>query len=397
MNTTLLLLRRSLIPHEGSLLTLALWVAVAGVALGIVQLMVVLSVMSGFQGFLRESYTRISSELVVVPRSEHADDPDIGEKLLKAKGIQAVTPFTFGQAMIIKDGVGGVTLEGIDRVRSAGVVPWKEIWVGKPREDIQSKDKHWIWLGDQLAHKLRAEIGDKVKVFVPGGKSGTVEFTVTAITKFGIYDHDMRYCYLDLAVLKEVFYPEELMTMYKCRLAPGHELEEAVKSVQDTLGDYVFVRRWSDLNRNLFLAVQHQKWMLFSVLEIIIGLAAMNVVNLLMMSSHHRRRDIAILRAMGMRIRHVFLFFLVQGAIVGIIGIVTGIALGVGACYLIEHFQPALLSEKIYNVTKLPVKIVASDLAWIAVGAFTVCVVFSVIPALRAAMARPVTALRYES
>jgi lipoprotein-releasing system permease protein len=397
MGTTGFLLRRSLIPHEGSLLTLALWISVAGVALGIVQLMVVLSVMSGFQKFLRESYTRISSEMVVVPRAEHSEDTDIAERVLQVKAVEAVTPFSFGQAMILKDGVGGVTLEGIDLTLSPKVVPWDDIWQEPPLDDVQARNPHWIWLGSQLAAKLHVKIGDKVKVFIPGAKTSTFDFVVTGTTKFGIYDHDLRYAYISLGVLKEIFYPEQLLTMYKTRVSPNANLDDVVAAVEKSVGEAAYVRRWSDINRNLFLAVQHQKWMLFSVLEIIIALAAMNVVNLLMMSAHHRRRDIAILRAMGMRISEVFTFFVVQGAVVGLVGIGLGITFGYLACHLVGYLQPALLSEKVYNVTKLPIHVQVGDVIWIAVGALGVCLVFSVVPALRAAYARPVTALRYES
>ncbi len=396
MRATFFLLKRYLLPHEGSLLTLALWIAVAGVALGIIQLMVVLSVMTGFQKFLKDSYTRITSEMVVIPRASSLTDDEIAQRVASFPGIEAITPFAFGQAMVVKNGVGGVTLEGIDFEKSKAVTPWKQIWVTPPAQGSTQPNGNWMWIGVQLANKLKVKVGDTVNVFVPGNNKRVFPFTITAITKFGIYEHDMRYAYLSLNVLKKLFEPEPLQTLYKVALSGSVPLDVEVDRMDKSMGDFIRIKKWSEINQNLFRAVQHQKWMLFAILEIIIGLAAMNVVNLLMMSSHHRRRDIAILRAMGMRLFHVVSFFVVQGAAVGMVGIASGIVAGLGVCSLIERFQPTLLSEKVYNVTRLPIKVDLRDVVSISIGAFVVCVVFSVLPAIKAAMARPVNALRQE-
>jgi lipoprotein-releasing system permease protein len=219
---------------------------------------------------------------------------------------------------------------------------------------------------------------------------------VTAITKFGIYDHDLRWARIDLKTLNDLLQIADIEPMYKVRVLPKVSLDDLALRIQETMGSTSRVKRWSDVNQNIFLAVQHQKKLLFLVLEIIIGLAAMNVVNLLLMSSHQRRRDVAILRAMGMRLYQVFSFFVLQGVAVGTTGIVIGIGLGLLVCKFVERFQPAILSEAIYNVNRLPIQVEWLDVTLVAVVAFLVCLVFSLLPALRAALARPVNALRYE-
>jgi len=387
------LLRRYLLPHEGNLLTLALWVSVAGVALGILQLVVVLSVMSGFQEFLQKSYTRISSEMVVIPRSEALPDPNLPAEIASVKGIEAISAFAIGQAMVIKDGVGGVNLEGIDLEASSRVVPWNEIWESPVDLAAQKAQTQWIWVGTQLAKKLGLKLGDQVNLFFPGSKHKIAPFTVTGITRFGIYEHDLRSAHIDLKVLKSLL---PLESMYRVKLREGEDLETVARRTKAAMGDRAGIKLWRDLNQNFFRAVAHQKLSLFIILQIVIALAAMNVVNLLMMSSYHRRRDVAILRAMGMRFGEVFFFFVAQGAAVGMIGIVAGIGLGYGASILLSHWQPVKLSESIYNVSRLPIRVELHDVGLIAVAAFGLCVVFSVLPALRAATARPVKALRYE-
>lgn len=396
MNAVLALLKRSLLPVGPQMLSFALWISVAGVALGIVQLIVVLAVMSGFQAFLQRTYTKISSEMVVIPRS---DKNVLARDILEVEGVKAVTPFQLGQAMLTKEGAVGVVLEGIDEATTSSVTPWKEIWVDPPDSFPETK-KDWIWLGQQLATKLGAKKGDKLNLFIPG-QNKVYPLRVTAITKFGIYDHDLRYARLDLTELGRLMGGEASKhdlepPMFKVAVADGHTIEGTQWAILQKLGPAARIRLWSDVNQNLFKAVQHQKLSLFAILEIVIALAAMNVVNLLLMSAQARKRDMAILRAMGLRRSALFSFFVIQGAAVGIVGIIGGIGFGLLACEFIKSFQPSFLSESVYNVTRLPIQIVWTDVAWIAVCAFVICLVFSVVPAFRASRLQPIEALRYE-
>jgi lipoprotein-releasing system permease protein len=314
------------------------------------------------------------------------------------KGVLAATPTGLGQGMILKDrGVGGVMLEGVDLNTTGEVTPWKKIWVDPPAPDAARKYPNWIWVGAQLAKKLQVKQGDTVNVLLAGEEAKkVVPFVVTAITKFGIYDHDLRYAYIDLKLQDQLFHHEDLEPIYKTKVKPGVSLDAVADELDDSMGKMAVIKKWSDINQNIFLAVQHQKKMLFLVLEIIIALAAMNVVNLLMMSSYQRRRDIAILRAMGMRLGGVLLFFVAQGAAVGVVGVFFGVILGYVVCHLVERFQPAILSEAVYNVTRLPIRIELGDTILVCVVALILCILFSLIPAVRAALSRPVKALRYE-
>ncbi len=397
MSALLALLQRYLLPRQGNLLSFALWLSVAGVALGVVQLMVVLSVMTGFIELFERNYTRISSDIVVVPRPDSVVTENLPASILAVPGVAAITAAEIAQGMLLKNGVGGVVIEGIDRDTTNGVTPWEDIWVSAPRVDLEKANPYWMWIGVQLAKKLGVKVGDSVDLMVAEGESRrVVPFVVTSIVKFGIHDHDLRYVRVDIQVLNEIFKRHHLEPLYKLRVKAGYDVDEVASALRASLGKRVNVKKWSEVHQNVFLAVTHQKQLLFLILQIIVGLAAMNVVNLLMMSTNQRRRDIAILRAMGMRFSQVLQFFLVQGAAVGMVGIGVGIVFGIGATYLIEALQPALLSEAVYNVTRLPMRIRWPDVGLIALSGFACCVVFSLIPAFGAALSRPVGALRYE-
>ncbi len=398
MGAVLFLLKRYLFPKRGSLLTMALWVSVAGVALGIMQLMLVLSVMSGFLKLFEKNYTRISSQLVVIPKQKRVGENVFRRQLLEIPGIEAVTPFGLGQAMVMKDGVGGVTLEGIEVDSSKQVTPWKEIWVAEPLWELQKKNSYWMWMGVQLARKLDVKPGDTVDVLIPSQRTGrqVLTFTVTALTKFGIYEHDLRYARVDISSLKEVFRTHHVEPMYKTKISDKANLDEVSLALARQFDVQIETRKWSEIHENIFKAVEHQKKMLFLILEILVALAAVNVVNLLLMSAYHRKRDVAILRALGMRMWKVIVFFVAQGAAVGMAGIGFGVVLGWIACWVAEHFQPTLLSERVYNVTRLPFHIETYDVFLVCGAGFVLCIGFSLIPAFGAALARPVSALRDE-
>jgi lipoprotein-releasing system permease protein len=397
LRTCFFLLRHYLFPRGGHLLSYALWISVVSVAVGIAQLILVLAVMSGFLDLLEKKYTEITSQIVVLPRGSTVHNPAFRKELEVTEGVAAVTPFGLGQGMAIKNGVAGINLEGTDFESSKKVTDWEKVWTVPPLLEIQAKNPQWIWLGSQVAEKLKVKQGETIDVLLPEeGKNTVIPFVITGLMKFGIYDHDLHHSVIDLQTFNQHFNRHRLEPMYKVRLKSGARIETVHQDLTKKVGKKAVVKKWNEMHQNLFQAVRHQKGMLFQVLEIVIALAALNVINLLIMSSHQRKRDIAILRAMGFKFAHVVFFFLVQGAVIGGVGIILGIALGKVLCIVVEKFQPAILSEAIYNVTKLPLKSQNSDVAWIAVLSLVICVVFSALPAWRAARQRPVEALRYE-
>ncbi len=398
MSALITLLRRYLLPRQGSFLSFALWLSIVGVSLGVVQLMVVLCVMSGFIDVFERNYIRISSQIVVVPKPQSLVNENMPASILNTPGVQALTAVELAQGMIVRKGsVGGVVIEGIDRETAAQVTPWEQIWVNPPRRDIEERNPYWMWMGTQLAKKLDVNVGDSVDLLVAEGQSRKViPFVVSAIVKFGIYDHDLRYVRVGIEVLNEVFRRHHLEPLYKLKVADGASVDTVAAELKQSLGRRANVKKWSEVHQNVFLAVNHQKRLLFLILQIIVGLAAVNVINLLMMSTHQRKRDIAILRAMGLRFSQVVQFFVVQGAVVGLVGVVSGLVLGLAVCAAIERLQPSFLSESIYNVNHLPLLIRWADIGWVALSGFILCLVFSLLPALGAAMSRPVGALRYD-
>lgn len=387
------LLKRAIFPRGNSLLSLALWISVAGVALGVAMLILVLSVMSGFLDFLQDHYIQITSPVVVIAKTGKIEEKKLVSEITEDPEIRGVSPFLLTQGMIVKNGVGGVTLEGVSLSSNHQVTPWNQVWLEPPR--IKAQPVNWIWIGKSLADKLKVKVGDQIDLLIGKDSNALKPFVVTAVTKFGIYEHDLRYAYIDLDLMKEIYQLNHLVPFYKVAVEKK-DIEKVSERLKARLDGRASVKRWSDINQNIFKAVNHQKMMLFWVLDIVIALAGMNVINLLMMNTYQKKRDVAILKAMGMRLQGILLFFVGQGTFVGMIGISLGIGLGLVLCQLVETFQPAILSESIYNVTKLPLKVQITDVVAVSAIAILLCLIFSVVPALRAATDPPVRALRYE-
>lgn len=387
------LLKRAIFPKGNSLLSLALWISVTGVALGVAMLILVLSVMSGFLDFLQNHYVQITSPIVVIAKTESVSEKELAQEILLDPQVRAVTPFSLSQGMVIRNGVSGVTIEGISLNDSLSVTPWEKIWTEAP--DLNAAPKNWIWIGKSLAEKMKIKVGDNIDLMLGRDSSALRSYVVTAITKFGIYEHDLRYVYMPLEEIQRIYEPHIPNPFFKVAV-DKKDIDATASRLRAKLGEQASVKKWSDINQNIFKAVNHQKVMLFWVLAIVVALAGMNVINLLMMNTYQKKRDVAILRSMGMKVRGVLWFFVGQGTFVGAIGVMTGIASGLVLCELVEHFQPSILSESIYNVTKLPLKVQLGDLIAVSGVSLFLCLFFSVFPALKAAHVPPVEALRYE-
>ena len=381
-----LILSRYTFPRWGNLASFAIVVAIVGVAIAIAQMILVLSIMTGFEDLLKRNYTRITSEMVV----HSGVTVSVIETVAHHSGVVAVTPFYLSQAMLVTSGrVAGMVLEGIDLKTSSSVVDWDAVWRTPP---IPS-DKDWIWLGVQAAKKLGVSVGDTVDIIVgDSANRGSRPVVVTAITRFGIHDHDLHYARIDAGLFTRIFGQRD--PLLKVRLAKNADPQQVRESLERSLDAGVVIRLWNELNRNIFLAVKHQKKLLFLVLEIVVALAAINVVNLLIMNTHFRKRDLAILRAIGMARGGVFVLFLVQGALIGGCGIVIGIGLGFAVCGALSRYQPLLLNEAIYNVTRLPISTDFRDVLWVSGVALVLCLLFSIFPAWRAVRMLPVDSLR---
>jgi lipoprotein-releasing system permease protein len=386
-------------------------ISMAGIALGVAALIVVLSVMNGFQKEVRDRMLSVVSHVEVFSASGALPDwQAIARDAFQNKEIKAAAPYVFGQSMITRN----------DAVRGAvirGVLPRDEAKVS----DIATQIREGSWselkpgafnvvLGRELARSLKAGINDKITLISPRGEittSGALpqlrQFTVVGIFDAGHFEYDSTLAFIHI---------DDAMTMYKLsaptgvrfRIADLDRAPQVAEALSRTLTGDLLIRDWTRQNRTWFAAVQSQKTMMFLILAMIIAVAAFNLVSTLVMTVTDKQADIAILRTQGASPRSIMKIFMIQGALVGFLGTVIGVLLGVLLALNIGVVVPLIeqalhvkfLSKDVYLISAVP-----SDLRWpdiwvIGGVAFVLALIATLYPSWWAARVKPAEALRYE-
>jgi len=386
-------------------------ISMAGIALGVAALIVVLSVMNGFQKEVRDRMLSVLAHIEVFDASGAMPDwQQTAREAFMDKEVRGAAPYVAGQAMITRDDtVRGVVVRG--------VLPSEEPKVsdvaGQMKEgsfnDLRPGEFN-IVLGIELARSMRVGVGDKITLIAPQGQvtpAGVIprlkQFTVAGIFEAGHYEFDSSLAFMHMEDAEKMFRLSAPSGL-RLRIADMQRAPQVAQDLSRILTGDVLIRDWSKQNRNWFAAVQTEKRMMFIILTLIIAVAAFNLVSTLVMTVTDKQADIAILRTLGSSPGSIMKIFMIQGALVGLIGTAIGVAGGVLIALNVDVIVPAIehllgvqfLPRDIYLISALP-----SDLRWPdvwTIGAVAVVLAFvaTVYPSWRAARVRPAEALRYE-
>lgn len=378
--------------HRERFISLISIISILGVAVGVGALIIVISVMSGFDEDLKDkiigtySHIEITSDLGSVPSQ------DITGNILKTEHVKAVSPFLHGQALMrFKESVTGVMIKGID--------PQEEVKVNRIGEYIKEGDialgGGGLAIGVELASKLGAGIGDKVTLITPGNLNG-VDFDIAAIFKTGMYDYDAGLAYMNIASSQDLLGAANLISGYSVRLDDAFNVDRVKRSLRLELGGAYAVRSWLDLNRNLIEALKLEKTVMFIILALIVMVACFNIAGTLIMTVLEKTKDIGILKAIGASRADIMAIFAMQGTMIGIIGTVIGACTGLILCWALKTYKFITLPSDIYYIDKLPVKFQASDILLIVCASVAISIIATIYPAYKASRLDPVEALRYE-
>jgi lipoprotein-releasing system permease protein len=387
-------------------------VSMAGIALGVAALIIVLSVMNGFQKEVRDRMLSVISHMELFDAQGGAL-PDWQATATAARGdarVVGAAPFVSAQALVSQgEAMRGAVIRGIDPVREAEVTDLARSLQRGVLESLQPGQWHVV-LGAELARLLGARIGDKVTLISPSGQvtpAGVVprlkQFTLTGVFESGHYEYDSGLALIHLDDAARLFRTEG-PTGVQLRLADVQQARDAAADLQQRLGPLVTVRDWTRTNRNWYDAVQVEKRMMFIILTLIVAVAAFNLVSTLVMTVTDKRADIAILRTLGASPRSVMGIFVVQGAASGVIGTLSGVALGLLVAANIDVIVPmieralgvAFLPGSIYVISRMPSQPMAADIVPITWISLLLAFVATLYPSWRAAQTNPAQALRYE-
>jgi lipoprotein-releasing system permease protein len=385
--------------------------SIAGIALGVAALIIVLSVMNGFQKEVRDRMLSVLSHIEIsAVREPLLDWKPIADVARKNPRVLAAAPYVAGQAMLsYEDIVRGVLVRGIDPVEEGKVSEFvKNLVKGKLTDLVPGE--FGIIIGKSLSNQLGLGVGDKLALIAPQGTltpAGVVprlrQFTVVGLFESGHYEYDSSLILAHLSDAGKLFRVDGVSGV---RLVTDKMLEapEIAQQIASTLPSNLIARDWSRENRNWFAAVQIEKRMMFIILMLIIAVAAFNLVSMLVMTVTDKQSDIAILRTLGAAPSSIMKIFMVQGSAVGLLGTFAGVALGIlialnvrAVTAFIEGllgFQ--VLPSGVYFINYLPSDLHWQDVTFIAVVSSVLALLATIYPSWRASKTRPAEALRYE-
>ena len=390
-----------------SFVTLA---SAVGVALGVAALIVVLSVMNGFENELRLRLTSITGHAWVSRPAGLADWAPLRQSLLREEGVTAVTPVIELEAVLARgSSVAGALLTGTDPALEAMDSPLRAGLRGAQLEVLVPGDRS-ILLGGALAARLGLRAGDTVSVLVPTKRAGEGlqsrlwQFTVRGVFELGVKDHDGLRALIHLRDAADLARYDDRVAALRVTTADIFAAPELVRSWAARAGSPLDVRDWTQDHATYFRAVRLEKAMMMVLLSLIIGVAAFNIVATLVMVVTDKRGSVAILRTLGFARADIVRIFAVQGIAIGWLGVVVGVAGGVGlalnigivAPWLEQLFGFQFMPGDVYYVTALPSDLHWSDVMVISGIALVMTALATVYPAGRAAAVAPAEVLRYE-
>ncbi len=387
-------------------------ISMLGIALGVAALIIVLSVMNGFQKEVRDRMLGVVSHIEVLS-SDGASLPDVTSILARVKThpqVVAAAPFIAAQALLARgDEMRGTMVRGIDPVLEPGVTDLTAS-VHSAALTCLVAGQFSIMPGADLANSLGVKPGDRVTLVAPGGQvtpAGVVprlkQMTVAATFNSGHFEYDANLVLLHLEDAAKIFRLEG-PTGVRIRLRDLHQAREVAASLRAILPEQVLVRDWTRQNRTWFAAVQIEKRMMFIILTLIVAVAAFNLVSTLVMTVTDKRADIAILRTLGASPASIMGIFVVQGAMVGVVGTLAGLTLGLSVAINIDVIVPALehvlgasfLPRDIYLISNMPSDPHSSDIVPITLISLGLAFLATLYPAWSASRVQPAIALRYE-
>jgi lipoprotein-releasing system permease protein len=376
------------------------WVSVIGVALGVMALTLVTSVINGFESELTQMITSMNGDVLLYTRGEPVRDAEVASREIRKilPDLVAVSPSFVTEIMVSgPDAVSGAVLQGIEP-DSIGLVTQIPKRVTSGRLPVTDGE---IALGSALASKLGASLDSQVRLIIPfiAGETSQAKAILTrvvGIVQMGMFEYDSKFLFMALPSVQKFLNQPERVTTFHIRLNQGVDSRRASDRLSQAFGYPYRAKDWSQLNKNLFYAIQLEKAVIAIILTVIVVVAAFNVVSTLMMMIHDKGREVAILKAMGFLPRQSFLLFCILGLGIGAAGTGVGVLGGLGLGWVLEQTHWIDLPADIYYIGFLPVIVRWPEVALITVMALVICFLATLYPSWMISKRSPLEGLRYE-
>ncbi len=407
-------------------------VSIAGVTVGVMALIMVLSVMAGFEIDMRDKILGSNAHIVVLQYGGSIEDPEQVVQVIEGiSGVVAASPFVYSEMMLRSTyGSSGVILKGVDPRRTFKVTDLLEHLKIGPNglltgdaakqdllarlstppvaftQDIGDTESFpGVLLGQELADQLKVYVGDKLHLINPmgSGMAGPMgvptpkikPVRVAGIFYSGMYEYDTKWCYISNSDAQDFLDLEGRVTGIEIRVDDIYNVENISQNIENALGYPFYTRHWKNLNMKLFSALKLEKIVMGLILSLIVMVASLNIVGTLILVVLTKGREIAILRAMGAGATAIRSAFMLEGIFIGATGTALGTTLGLLGCFLLDRYRFPLDAD-VYYLDSLPVVIEPTTVAFVMYTAVMICFFATIYPATQAARLDPVEGLRYE-
>ncbi len=402
-------------PREGAsnrFISFIALISMLGLALGVAALIVVLSVMNGFQKELRERILGVVSHIQVSSESgEIADWTQVVSGVAQHPRVKAAAPYVQAQGMLTFDGqVRGVMVRGILPEAEDKVADFAQHMRAGKLDQLRPGE-FGIVLGSELARALRARPGEKVTLLAPQGLVTPAailprvkQFRVVGVFEAGMFEFDSGLALIHMEDAQKLYRMDDRVSGVRLKVDDLFAVQQIGRELLRFLPSDIWISDWTRSHANFFRAVEIEKRMMFLILLLIVAVAAFNIVSTLVMAVTDKRADIAILRTLGASPKSIMAIFIVQGTLIGAVGLAAGVAGGVALALNIDVVVPALervlglqfLAKDVYYISDLPSDLHWRDVGIISVVSFVLTLLATLYPSWRASRTQPAEALRYE-